>query len=94
MRWNKSGWKFGRRHKLLLKMRLLGWIWNLFLITGICTIERPNIVIPSLEDIKNKLRASASPGNYRLGQKMSIKQFGEFWNPSRRGIMLVEMDFI
>ena len=94
LRWKKRGWKFRRRRELLLKMRILGWIWNLFLITGVHTIERPNIVIPSLEDIKNKLRASASPGNYGLGQKMSTKQFGEFWNPSRRGMMLVEMGFI
>ena len=49
--------------------------------------------MPTLEDIKNKLKSSAGTRSYGMGQKVSTKEFGEFWNPSRRGTLLVEMGF-
>jgi len=92
------GWRFGlflkgKDWRYRRKMRILNWLWNLFLVVGVYSIKKP-IIIPMLEDIENKLRASAGPGNYGLGQKVSTEQFGEFWNPSRRGTLLVEMGFV
>ena len=66
-------WKYRR------KMRVTRWIWDLLfslLITGVYSVKP--LIMPTLEDIKNKLRSSASIGGYGMGQKVSTKEFGEF----------------
>ena len=76
-------------------MRITDWIWDLFfglLITGVYSVKP--LIIPTLEDIKNKLKSSAGTRSYGMGQKVSTEEFGEFWNPSRRGTLLVEMGFV
>ena len=69
----------------------LGPIFGL-LITGVYSVKP--LIIPTLEDIKNKLKSLAGTRGYGMGQKVSTEEFGEFWNPSRRGTLLVEMGFV
>ena len=51
-------------------------------------------MIYTLEDIKNKLRSSGGIGGYGLGQKISSRDFMEFWDPKKKGIQLIEMGFV
>ena len=76
-------------------MRVTRWIYDLLfsiLIAGVYSIKP--VIVPTLEDIKNKLRSSAGIGGYGMGQKILTKEFSEFWDPRKKGVLLVEMGFV
>ena len=76
-------------------MRISGWIYDILfgmLIAGVYSMQ--HMIAPTLEDIKNKLRSSAGIGGYGMGQKISSKEFIEFWDPRKKGVQLIEMGFV
>ena len=81
-------WRFRKR-------RISGWLYDILfgmLIAGVYSMQ--HMIAPTLEDIKNKLRSSAGIGGYGMDLKISSKEFKEFWDPSKKGVQLIEMGYV